>query len=643
MLAQLKKGISTLSFYKKNTSAPSTYHDLKELGDVNSTLFLKSRLPGFVFGSFRNVAAKRFKIDLPLRTIKLSLIAEYKEVLHFNHIAIWARDKQGELYRIDSGYQCSMSSVSNVLPDPEQAMLGSSGNSVSVHSKRELKPWWQVQFETTHDVAFIELHNRKDEWGSRTISLVVSGWDENGAKTYQGGWVIKAGASKSFYETALPLLEQCHDYLCKHGMASQAKKLEGQFVAWVTANQTSEDHRYKLLDLLRDTQIKIQRNTPDISGTEANSHRFNVPVGTTQLRIIGYRRKMPRPVSLCISVDGEELTLLEATDNRYTEQHYKDVEQVWTLQHPHVFYLDAPKLAKGGEVSFWYAGSYSGDAFVQRNIQTSKDGNEWLTIETTIDNLAARLALISAQEWLLGETWNQSFANQLGHFLATFRMSQARTVKPLLRANRQLLSSFYTGVKEGGGTSQFLHPVVYTRHGLTIPFEYIDSDFLANRMKRFTDFLDAKLGLKAFPCYGTLLGIYRDGDFLPHDDDIDLAVVVDLPKETSYLDATKQWAAKLGEHGLLCRPPTPSSLNLHCYFEDFDMDLFFIYRIPEKSDTVWTHMEGYQAREVERSLLEPQSTLHFCGYEFYAPAKIEAFLKERYGYGWFEPDPTFEL
>jgi hypothetical protein len=63
----------------------------------------------------------------------------------------------------------------------------------------------------------------------------------------------------------------------------------------------------------------------------------------------------------------------------------------------------------------------------------------------------------------------------------------------------------------------------------------------------------------------------------------------------------------------------------------------------EKSNAVWTHMEGYQTREVKRSLLEPQSTQHFCGYDFYAPAKIEAFLEDRYGKGWSKPDPTFEL
>jgi len=89
--------------------------------------------------------------------------------------------------------------------------------------------------------------------------------------------------------------------------------------------------------------------------------------------------------------------------------------------------------------------------------------------------------------------------------------------------------------------------------------------------------------------------------------------------------------------------PTPSSLNMHCYFEDFDMDLFFIYRIADKPKKVWTHMEGYKTREVNRALFEPLTTLEFKGATFNIPGKVEGFLKDRYGPGWVTPDPTFEL
>lgn len=81
--------------------------------------------------------------------------------------------------------------------------------------------------------------------------------------------------------------------------------------------------------------------------------------------------------------------------------------------------------------------------------------------------------------------------------------------------NRALLPSFYNGVEDGGSRSHHLPKVRFTRHGLSVPFSEQDSQFLAKRMKEFCEFLKLEFGLQAFPCYGTLLGLYRDKDFYP--------------------------------------------------------------------------------------------------------------------------------
>lgn len=649
MISRLKKGllrrfrVGRDRFNPQIKSTVRSFADLHAVSKSNDILLLKGRLPGFVYGSFRNVAAHRFQVEMPVKTVRLSLIAEYNEVLNFNHIAIWAKDGNNRLYKVDNGYQCEMSSVSNVLPDPNLAMLGDGANSVSAHSKREIKPWWKVEFERVHHVAFIEFFNRKDKWGIRSKSLVISCLNENNKVVFQAGNIIKKGAQHAFYDWALPLLEKSSDFLSSIDLKTQANEIEERFVEYLTDKANDSDKRSSLLTCLQKSQTLIENNTPDLPNELDKALVVKVPAETKYLRVIGFRRKLMRPVRLNIRVGEVTSTLSEQQDPDFIETHFLMNKCIWTLQHPHIF--SVPIELKGGiqEVKLWCDDFYSGDAFVQRQIQVSTDNKIWNTIESTLERFTARLALLSAQEWLLGEAWDSVFVEQLGHFLATYRMSQARTVKPLLRVNRDLLPSFYEGVKRGGNSARFLAPVIYTRHGLTIPFEHIDSTFLADRMKRFTNFLEQNLNLQAFPCYGTLLGIHRDGDFLPHDDDIDLAVIVDLPADTDYLDATKQWADTLRQLGIPCRPPTPTSLNLHCYFEDFDMDLFLIYRISGKPNLVWTHMEGYQTREVKRSLLEPISTLHFCGHEFYAPAKIEAFLEDRYGKGWVTPDPTFEL
>lgn len=49
-------------------------------------------------------------------------------------------------------------------------------------------------------------------------------------------------------------------------------------------------------------------------------------------------------------------------------------------------------------------------------------------------------------------------------------------------------------------------------------------------LKAIKDLLDS-LKVRFTLAYGTCLGAYRDGDFLPGDDDIDLAIIDDLPLE----------------------------------------------------------------------------------------------------------------
>jgi hypothetical protein len=651
MLSYLKKEISRFPFFsqsKYKSVSPeegysNAYAGSEFNGDSAKALLLKKRLPGFIFGAFRNVAATQIHIAKPIKSLKLELIAEFPEVLNFNYIAIWAKGKNGSLYRIANGYECFMSSLVDALPDAHAVMSGGVENSVSAHSRREVKPWWRIVFSEPHFVEFVEFYNRKDKWGIRARSIIFTGFDEDSKRVFRGGRILKKGAEDLFGRQALPLLKRCDSYLKSQGHDKFATELELSFSKYLTKSASDAAEKSALLHLIRKINSVIGYTTPDLPNVQKSALKVVIPRATKFLRVIGFRRKLERPVKLNISVNNKLTTLVEDSYTDLPLDYLPLKEHVWTLQHPHVFNFSSSDLASCRSVSLWCEDFYSGDAFVQRIIQASDDGVNWKTLDSTIDKMAAHLALISMQEWILGDVWDESFAGHLGQFLATYRMSQTRTVKPLFRGNKNLLTAFYKGVEEGGSSATYLPPVIYTRHGLTVPFEHIDSQFLATRMKRFADFLELKLKLKAFPCYGTLLGIHRDGDFLPHDDDIDLAVVVDLPVGVEYLDATLAWANVLRGLGVPCKPPTPTSLNLHCYFEDFDMDLFFIYRMPEQPKKVWTHMQGYRVREVSKSLLEPLATMEFCGYEFYAPAQIESFLEDRYGKGWIVPDPTFEL
>ncbi|WP_137168119.1 LicD family protein [Salinimonas lutimaris] len=601
------------------------------------------RLPGFVYGYFRNVAPYRFFVNATVSRVRLSLIDEKPEVINFNYISFWVKKDDGSYAKYDGSYQCAMSSVAEVLPDPDAAMQGTEGNSVSVHSKREIKPWWEVTFAEPVELAYIELYNRKDIHGKRERSLLVTAYNAQDKKVKRFSRVSSQLAWEQFQTQAAPLLKNTLDYMADLNSFSDGPALKKAVESFIFAPQISyKQDKEALLALLEKAHLAARQPTPDLPDSLNSALEVTIPDNAKALRITGFRRKLKRAVQLKVSVN-EKILCLDEQSVSPTEALIELKARIWTLQHAHIFSLPLGTTTASTVVKIFCDDFYSKDAFVQRLVEYQDADGQWHTVETTLNNLQARVGLVTLHEWIIGTSWSASFTRHLAHLLATYRMSQARTAKPLLRANRGLLPDFYEGIKEGAHSATYIPAVTYTRHGLTIPFSEIDSGFLADRMAAFAAYLKAEYSLDAFPCYGTLLGIYRDGDFLPHDDDIDLAVIVDLPDGKTYRQATEDWAQKLSENGLQCRPPTPMSLNLHCYFEDFDMDLFFIYRIPEKSDKVWTHMQGYNVREVDRKLLEPLSELKFKGFTFNTPGNIEGFLKDRYGEGWVTPDPTYEL
>lgn len=617
----------------------------KRLESLKSKLPIISRLPGFVYGHLRNTSGYRYYFNSPIARVRIRLVDEHPEVMHFNYVGIWIRNTDGSLSKYTGEYNCDMSTVSQVLPDPNAVMSGSESNSVSVHSKKELKPWWQVTFPHAIDIACIELYNRKDLFGKRLRGLVLDAYDGHDKRVSQQSRVTKIGANKAFNETGLTQLKQALDYAKANSAESLANNVEQNFIHWLTSESVDEKQKLKLISDLETLNKVLTLPTPDIAGEPENAAKFEIPQKTRFIRIVAFAKTSIRKVTLNISALNETHLLSPSTNTHIPNDIFKLKDTAWVVKKPHIYTIEIPEQDTPHIVSIWHGGFYSASAFVQRLVQVSEDGSNWTTLESTLDCLSARLALITAQEWVLGDKWTDSFVKQVGELFATYRITQARTVKPLLRQFSDLKAPFYLGIEAGATSARYIPNVTYTRHGLTVPFSEIDSTFLAKRTQNFCEYIKAEFDLDAFPCYGTLLGMHRDDDFLPHDDDIDVAVIVDVEEGLDYRKSSEKWAKRLERKGIKTRFPTPTSLNIHCYFEDFDMDLFFMYRMPQKGKKkfIWTHMQGYKTRKVNANLLEPLSSIEFKGLTFNAPSDIEGILLDRYGEGWVTPDPHFEL
>lgn len=137
-----------------------------------------------------------------------------------------------------------------------------------------------------------------------------------------------------------------------------------------------------------------------------------------------------------------------------------------------------------------------------------------------------------------------------------------------------------------------------------------------------------KFGLQLFLVSGTLLGYMRNGNFLPHDNDLDVGIFdgfsVETLRSALYSAGCFTIMAKRSPHCMRIR-----------HFNGTAIDIFTHYR--EKDDywhaaskTSW-HNSPFTLKKVE-----------FLGFETYIPDPPEKYLEENYGKDWRIPKAKFD-
>lgn len=229
----------------------------------------------------------------------------------------------------------------------------------------------------------------------------------------------------------------------------------------------------------------------------------------------------------------------------------------------------------------------------------------------------------------------------LGHLLAAERLRVRGTATSMMAFSGVLRSrdELRRLEREVNRASEILggEESVVTRHGLR------DIGLLRKRSKEYvtaivraTEML-ASLGQDAMLAYGTLLGVVREGDFLAHDDDVDMLT----PVHASSLDEGRAMLADLHERiaaqGWSVHRPG-GGMNFHVRDPEtgLHIDVFPMIVVSEK---ISLHMEQMVIRPIETTLLLPPAEQTFKGAVVRVPADPEGFLEERYGATWRTPDP----
>lgn len=144
-------------------------------------------------------------------------------------------------------------------------------------------------------------------------------------------------------------------------------------------------------------------------------------------------------------------------------------------------------------------------------------------------------------------------------------------------------------------------------------------------------------GYLSFINSGTLLGAARQGSFLAHDNDIDIAVIIDANSE-----ARVSWELIKFYHVLRTLLPRPIKTSFKspvlktCLENGVRIDIFPAWFSNEKL-YVWPHAYG----ELGKYDVLPLGTLALENLEFPVPRNFSDVLAINYGASWKTPDPNF--
>lgn len=137
-------------------------------------------------------------------------------------------------------------------------------------------------------------------------------------------------------------------------------------------------------------------------------------------------------------------------------------------------------------------------------------------------------------------------------------------------------------------------------------------------------------GARHWVTYGTLLGLVREGQFLAHDDDIDLAVTDEAdPARIASAMVARGFAANIEERDR--KGVTKQKFELGLIL----VDLFFV----RTTGGLWTDLSQAGDHSVLRSTHPPVEIVRrrYGGLEVPVPAATEAYLVHCYGPNWRQP------
>ena len=258
-------------------------------------------------------------------------------------------------------------------------------------------------------------------------------------------------------------------------------------------------------------------------------------------------------------------------------------------------------------------------------VETSKDLHDWSLVYDNWSGLKGNDYFSEDEQALL-------YANVLESAPIRKRIAYYKSIDDYRKANKLYMIANEL-VKDRG-------LALAPQHGFTMPFSLRSEDRKQNTYSELSLLLkciNEEFGTPAFISSGTLLGIVRNGDFIGHDDDVDICYISNKTTEQEILKERHELVKFLQAKGCKLRRSdvahywctTPNGVTLDI-FTGFIEDEF-------------CSLNPIGRRKVLRDDVLPLKVEVVQGVELYLPKKPEPLLELNYGLNWQKPDPLWSF